>query len=630
MMIQAVIFDWAGTTIDYGSQAPIIAFQQAFHHFDIDIPTADIRQDLGLDKLTHVKKMMAQPEIQAKWEAKYPTIPIEEAVIQIYRQFQSDIVAVLAETAKLKPGVKALMTYLEEQGIKVGSTTGYTQAMLDRVIPLAAKQGYQPQVNVTSEQTNGVGRPKADMLLYALKRLGVNDPRQTIKVGDTVNDILEAKQAHAIAVGVVVGGNQVGLSEREYDLLSASEKRAVTTKAASQLKAAGADYVISNIDDLIRLIPALDIIEANRPTPEPILLTPGPLTTSETVKSQMLVDHGTWDDEYKRDTQAVRAELLKLANAPQEDYAAVLMQGSGTFAVESTLGTAVPKKDAVLMIAINGAYGQRMAQIADYLDIRHVDVVFAEDEITDWPRIQSELTAHPEVTHFAVVHCETTTGILNPIETIIPKVHAMGITTIVDAMSSFGGVPINTADLGLDYLISSSNKCVQGVPGFGLVIAKRPTIDQTKGNARSLALDLYDQYRTFEEHDGKWRFTSPTHVVYAFLQALRELNAAGGVTARNRRYAENEAKLREGMAKLGYEPVIKADVQSPIITSFKYPSQQFDFQALYEYLKKNGFIIYPGKVSNIDSFRIGNIGQVFAPDIDQLLELIKQYSVVEV
>lgn len=171
---------------------------------------------------------------------------------------------------------------------------------------------------MTSEQTNGVGRPKADMLLYALKRLGVNDPRQTIKVGDTVNDILEAKQAHAIAVGVVVGGNQVGLSEKEYDLLSASEKRAVTTKAASQLKAAGADYVISNIDDLIRLIPALDIIEANRPTPEPILLTPGPLTTSETVKSQMLVDHGTWDDEYKRDTQAVRAELLKLANAPQE------------------------------------------------------------------------------------------------------------------------------------------------------------------------------------------------------------------------------------------------------------------------------------------------------------------------
>lgn len=146
MMIQAVIFDWAGTTIDYGSQAPIIAFQQAFHHFDIDIPTADIRQDLGLDKLTHVKKMMAQPEIQSKWEAKYPTIPIEEAVIQIYRQFQSDIVTVLAETAKLKPGVKALMTYLEEQGIKVGSTTGYTQAMLDRVIPLAAKQGYQPRL----------------------------------------------------------------------------------------------------------------------------------------------------------------------------------------------------------------------------------------------------------------------------------------------------------------------------------------------------------------------------------------------------------------------------------------------------------------------------------------------------
>ncbi|MFD1126001.1 2-aminoethylphosphonate--pyruvate transaminase [Lentilactobacillus raoultii] len=362
----------------------------------------------------------------------------------------------------------------------------------------------------------------------------------------------------------------------------------------------------------------------------PLLLTPGPLTTSRTVKEQMLVDHGTWDDEYKEDTQQVRAALVKLANASKKTYTAVLMQGSGTFAVESTIGTAVPKQGATLMIAINGAYGQRMAQIADYLGINHVDVVFDEDEVTGLEKIMDKLAAHPEVTHFAMVHCETTTGILNPIETLIPKIHAMGIVTIVDAMSSFGGIPINVEALGIDYLISSSNKCIQGVPGFGLVIAKRQTIDQTAGNARSLALDLYDQYQCFEVHDGKWRFTSPTHVVYAFLQALKELAAEGGVPARNRRYAHNEKTLRQGMMTLGYQPVIDEAVQSPIITSFRYPSKDFNFQKFYNYLKEKGFIIYPGKVSTIDSFRIGNIGQVFNDDMVRLLALIKQYSVVEV
>lgn len=630
-MIQAVVFDWAGTTVDYGSQAPIIAFKQAFAHFDIHIPTAEIRLDLGLDKLTHVKKMLANPAIQAKWLAKHPETPIETAVTEIYTEFQRRITTVLAETAQLKPGVKELVTYLEANQISYGSTTGYTQSMLDRILPLAAKQGYRPQANVTSEQTNGVGRPHAAMLLTAIKQLGVTEPRNVIKVGDTVNDILEGKAAHAISVGVVEGGNLIGLSQGEFDQLTIAEQNELRNKAAEELEAAGADYVVNQLSELIKLIPAINEAAA-QPQVEaaPLLLTPGPLTTSRTVKEQMLVDHGTWDDEYKEDTQQVRAALVKLANASKKTYTAVLMQGSGTFAVESTIGTAVPKQGATLMIAINGAYGQRMAQIADYLGINHVDVVFDEDEVTGLEKIMDKLAAHPEITHFAMVHCETTTGILNPIETLIPKIHAMGIVTIVDAMSSFGGIPINVEALGIDYLISSSNKCIQGVPGFGLVIAKRQTIDQTAGNARSLALDLYDQYQCFEVHDGKWRFTSPTHVVYAFLQALKELAAEGGVPARNRRYAHNEKTLRQGMMTLGYQPVIDEAVQSPIITSFRYPSKDFNFRRFYNYLKEKGFIIYPGKVSTIDSFRIGNIGQVFNDDMVRLLALIKQYSVVEV
>ncbi|RRG07001.1 MAG: 2-aminoethylphosphonate--pyruvate transaminase [Lactobacillus sp.] len=629
-MIQAVVFDWAGTTIDYGSQAPIIAFKQAFAHFDIHIPTAEIRQDVGLDKLTHIKKMMANPAIQSKWVAKHPNIAVEDAITQIYQQFQQDIVAVLAETAQLKPGVKELVNYLDAQNIPYASTTGYTQSMLDRVLPLAAKQGYNPKANVTSEQTDGIGRPQADMLLHAIDRLGVPDARSVIKVGDTVNDILEGKASHAISIGVVDGGNLIGLSEGEFDELTIAEQNELRNKATDELEAAGADYVINAINDLIKLIPTINVEEQHVEPEAPILLTPGPLTTSKTVKEQMLVDHGTWDDEYKADTQEIRSELLKVANVSADNYAAVLMQGSGTFAVEATLGTAVPKHDATLMIAINGAYGQRMAQIADYLDIDHIDVTFGEDEVTTLEKILDALAAHPEVTHFAIVHCETTTGILNSIEAIIPRVHELGITTIVDAMSSFGGVPINVEVLGIDYLISSSNKCIQGVPGFGLVIAKRRTIDRTAGNARSLSLDLYEQYKCFEEHDGKWRFTSPTHVVYAFQQALRELAAEGGVSARNKRYRQNEKKLRQGMLAIGYQPVISEEVQSPIITSFKYPNKDFDFRGFYEYLKENGFIIYPGKVSNIDSFRIGNIGQVFSEDMTRLLTLIKKYSVVKV
>lgn len=629
-MIKAIVFDWAGTTVDYGSQAPIIAFQQAFESFGITVPTAEIRADLGLDKLDHVKKIMAKPDVQDKWREKHPNDSISQAVDQIYRRFQTEIVQVLAKTSQLKSGLVELVAYCQQRGIKYASTTGYTSEMLGHVIPLAAKQGYTPEINVTSDLTNGIGRPNPDMLLYAMDKMGVEGPHSVIKVGDTVNDILEGKAAHAITVGMVEGGNLIGLTEDEYNSLSIAKQNSLKNRAITILENAGADYVIDNLQDLINLISAIDTDQKYEPQPAPILLTPGPLTTSPVVKKQMLVDHGTWDDEYKADTQAVRQALLKLANVSSANYTAVLMQGSGTFAVESTIGTAVPKQSAVLMIAINGAYGQRMAQIADYLDIKHVDLNFREDEITDWHQIKRALDAHPEVTHFAIVHCETTTGILNPIETIIPKVHAKGITTIVDAMSSFGGVPIDVEKSEIDYLISSSNKCIQGVPGFGLVIARKAVIDETAGNARSLALDLYDQYKCFEDNDGKWRFTSPTHVVYAFLQALRELDAEGGVSGRNARYTQNEKMLRAGMIEIGYQPVIDEAVQSPIITSFKYPTADFDFRSLYEYLKQNGFIIYPGKVSNIDSFRIGNIGEVYSGDIEELLTLIKKHDVVKV
>lgn len=621
-MIKAIVLDWAGTTVDYGSRAPIIAFKNAFTHFGIDLSEETIRQDVGLDKLTHVCQILQIPEIANSWETRQPTIPLTKAATEIYAQFQIEINKVLVETAQLKPGMTDLIRFANAHHIQLATTTGYTQAMLDQILPLAAQQGYTPTYNITSEQTHHVGRPKPDMIELAMQKMHISDPSHVIKVGDTVNDILEGKNAGTISIGVVDGGNLIGLSKQAFDQLNIEQRDRYHAKAAAILKEAGADEIINNIADLIPLIESID----DQQHEMPLLLTPGPLTTSFTVKETMLVDHGTWDDDYKELTQWVRRELVTLGHASNEEYTAVLMQGSGSFGVEAAIGTAIPKKDATLLIAANGAYGERMIEVADYLAIPHIDLRVPEDQTVTLDAVEKALTAHPEVTHFAMVHCETTTGILNPIETIIPVLADEGIITLVDAMSSFGGVPIDLAQLQIDYLITSSNKCVQGVPGFSVVLAKKNTLQATKGNARSLALDLYAQYQTFEEHDGKWRFTSPTHVVYAFAEALHELEQEGGVTARTHRYQANETLLREGMQDLGYELVIDETVQSPIITSFKYPTIDFNFQAFYEYLKDRGFIIYPGKVSKCDSFRIGNIGEVSADDVNRLLNLIKTYT----
>lgn len=353
-----------------------------------------------------------------------------------------------------------------------------------------------------------------------------------------------------------------------------------------------------------------------------ILLTPGPLTTSETVKQAMMSDWCTWDDDYNIGiVQEIRKQLVELASSRPEDYTSVLMQGSGTFGVEATIGSVV-KPDDYLLIAANGAYGKRMSVICDYYKIPHHIMLFDETQAVDPTAVEKYLEGHPEVTHVSVVHCETTTGVLNPLADIAAAVKRHGKVLIVDAMSSFGGVPIDMSDLGIDFLISSANKCVQGVPGFSFVIARRELLEQCKGIARSLSLDLFAQWDTMEKNHGKWRFTSPTHVVRAFLQALKELKEEGGIEARNRRYKANHDTLVAGMRRLGYETLLPDSLQSPVITSFYYPSKDFDFHDFYKKLKANGFVIYPGKISQADTFRIGTIGDVNPADFEKLVETI--------
>lgn len=353
-----------------------------------------------------------------------------------------------------------------------------------------------------------------------------------------------------------------------------------------------------------------------------ILLTPGPLTTSETVKQAMMSDWCTWDDDYNIGiVQEIRRQLVELAASQPADYTAVLMQGSGSFGVEATLGTVV-RPDDHLLIAANGAYGKRMSVICDYYNIPHHMMLFDETQAVDPAAVGKYLDEHPEVTHVSVVHCETTTGVLNPLAEIAEAVKKHGKVLIVDAMSSFGGVPIDMSKLDIDFLISSANKCVQGVPGFSFIIARRSLLEKCEGNARSLSLDLYAQWDTMEKNHGKWRFTSPTHVVRAFLQALKELKEEGGIEARNRRYIANHDTLVSGMRSLGYKTLLPDNIQSPIITSFYYPTKEFDFHDFYKKLKEKGFVIYPGKISQADTFRIGTIGDVVPADFEKLVETI--------
>jgi len=352
-----------------------------------------------------------------------------------------------------------------------------------------------------------------------------------------------------------------------------------------------------------------------------LLFTPGPLNTSDSTKAAMLRDVGSRDLEFVEIVRSIRARLLAIGNASKDDgYECILMQGSGTFAIESVISSAIPC-DGRLAVLVNGAYGRRMVEIAKVHGIA-VDVL----EVAENRRILPEQVAAriaPGTTHVAVVHCETTTGIVNPIQEIGAVVAGAGAAYIVDAMSSFGAVPVDLHAVRADFLVSSANKCIEGVPGFGFVLARRGALMAAQGTGRTLSLDLYAQWAGLER-DGQFRFTPPTHALLAYHQALLEHEAEGGVAGRAARYKRNHEILAEGMTALGFEPYLSREDQSYIITTYRYPDAHwFDFQELYSRLSELGFVIYPGKLSREACFRIGTIGQLRATDIEHLLAALR-------
>jgi 2-aminoethylphosphonate-pyruvate transaminase len=357
------------------------------------------------------------------------------------------------------------------------------------------------------------------------------------------------------------------------------------------------------------------------PPETPFLLTPGPLTTTAATKQAMLRDWGSRDAAFIALNRRVRERLVELAGGVGT-HVAVPLQGSGSFSVEAMLATFVPKQGK-LLILVNGAYGKRMIQMCRYSGRAHLAYETAEDVPPDLGEVDRRLAKDASITHVAMVHCETTSGILNPVADMAELVAKRGRRFLVDGMSAFGALPLDASKVPFDALAASANKCLEGVPGMGFVIARKAALAECAGNATSLSLDLHDQWQAMEKN-GQWRFTPPTHVIAAFARALEQHEAEGGVAGRGARYRSNCAILIGGLRALGFETLLPERLQAPIIVTVHMPSDpRFQFEPFYDSLSRKGYVIYPGKLTVADTFRIGCIGALGEAEMRGALDAIR-------
>jgi 2-aminoethylphosphonate-pyruvate transaminase len=354
---------------------------------------------------------------------------------------------------------------------------------------------------------------------------------------------------------------------------------------------------------------------------DPILLTPGPLTTALSTKVAMLRDWGSWDSMFNAITARVREQLLDIV-AGDVGHVCVPMQGSGTFSVEAAVNTLVPR-DGHLLVLVNGAYGKRLAKLATMMGRRTSMFETAEDVQTTAGDVERLLAADASITHVGLIHCETSTGILNPLQDIAQVVARQGRRLIVDAMSSFGAIPIDAQAMPFDALIAASGKCIEGPPGMGFVIARRSSLEAAAGNATSLSLDLHDQWQ-YMEKTTQWRYTPPTHVVAAFASALETFVAEGGQPARHARYTRNYETLVAGMSELGFRVFLDPAIQAPVIVTFHAPPDpRYSFREFYDRVRDKGYILYPGKLTQVETFRVGCIGAIGPEEMRQAVNAVR-------
>ncbi len=355
-------------------------------------------------------------------------------------------------------------------------------------------------------------------------------------------------------------------------------------------------------------------------TPDPILLTPGPLTTTLQTKQAQLRDFGSRDIAFIEMTAGLITQLNDIVHGG-DDHACVLMQGSGTFSVEAALGTLIPRNGHVL-VCINGEYGKRIAKICEIIQRKHKILQTGEDQPTTARMLDEALAADPSLTHVSIVHCETSTGILNPLEEIAAVVakHKRGL--FIDAMSSFGAIDIDARKIRFDGVVAASGKCLESVPGMGFAILRKAALEQCKGNCHSLSLDLYDQWQAYMRTK-QWRFTPPTTVVAALAEALKQFQAQGGVASRAARYRKNCETLIDGMEKLGFVSFLPRAIQAPIITTWHAPADpKYNFNVFYDKVRERGFTLYPGKLTQVETFRVGCIGAIGDAEMKQAVDAI--------
>jgi len=351
-----------------------------------------------------------------------------------------------------------------------------------------------------------------------------------------------------------------------------------------------------------------------------ILLTPGPLTTTLRTKLAMLRDWGSWDAEFNALTAEVRSQLLAIAHA-QDSHVVVPLQGSGTFSVEAAVATLVPR-DGHILVLDNGAYCKRLGRLATLMGRRTTIAAHAEDAPVSADALDARLRDDPSITHVGVIHCETGTGVLNPLQAVSEVCERHGKGLIVDAMSSFAALEIDARRVRFDALVAASGKCLEGVPGMGFVFIRKAVLDACAGRSHSLAMDLHDQH-VYMEKTGQWRFTPPTHVVAALAEAIRQFIEAGGQPARLARYTDNCRTLIDGMAELGFKPFLRSELQAPIIVTFHAPaSPHYDFKKFYLAVKQRGFILYPGKLTQVETFRVGCIGAIGRNEMQQAVNAV--------
>ena len=343
-----------------------------------------------------------------------------------------------------------------------------------------------------------------------------------------------------------------------------------------------------------------------------VLLNPGPANTTPSVRAALVIpDLCHREPEYFEMMRRCRAAVARLAGG-DDDWVTVLFTGSGTAAVEATICSVVPS-DRALLVVDNGVYGDRMLKIARAHGIASHAVSVDTFSAVCPDAVDAALLAHPEVSHVAVVHHETTTGVLNPVADIARVVERRGRRMIVDAMSSLFGEPLDVTQPPLDFVTASANKCLQGVPGVSFVLARRTALAALRGRApRSVYLDLHAHFATQEQDNTP--FTPAVQVVHAMEQALAEL-AQEGVKQRIARYADNARVLREGLGELGFSILVAPDARSNILTTFRLPDG-VTYDALHDALKRRGYIIYAGQGDlRRYAFRVANIGTLTPRDM---------------